>query len=128
EMPAFWRRWMYWIDPYHYVIEGIMANDLYGRKVTCEDSELFTFEPPSGQTCAAYTEEFFKHNPGYLADPANDSECRYCPYTYGQDYYETMLGWSFAHRYRNFGIMLGFITFNLVLLLLGFKYYRPNQR
>ncbi|KAJ1985306.1 ATP-binding cassette transporter snq2 [Dimargaris verticillata] len=127
-MPAFWRRWMYWIDPYHYIIEGIMVNDLYGRKVTCEDNELFTFTPPSGQTCAEYTEEFFKHNPGYLADYSNDSECRYCPYTYGQSYYEMNLGWSFTHRYRNFGIMLGFIVFNLVVLLLGFKYYRPNKR
>ncbi|KAJ1984712.1 ATP-binding cassette transporter snq2 [Dimargaris verticillata] len=127
-MPAFWRRWMYWIDPYHYIIEGIMVNDLYGRKVTCEDGELFAFTPPSGQTCGQYTQAFFTRAKGYLEDPSSSTQCRYCPYTYGQDYYEPLLDWSFAHRYRNFLIMLGFIVFNLVVLLLGFKFYRPNKR
>ncbi|KAJ1979844.1 ATP-binding cassette transporter snq2 [Dimargaris xerosporica] len=128
EMPAFWRRWVYWIDPYHYVIEGIMVNDLYGRKVTCEDDELHSFRPPSGQTCGEYTQAFFTRAKGYLDDPSSSTQCRYCPYSYGEDYYEPLLDWSFVHRYRNFLIMLGFIVFNLSVLLLGFKFYRPNKR
>ncbi|RKP35305.1 P-loop containing nucleoside triphosphate hydrolase protein [Dimargaris cristalligena] len=127
-MPTFWRRWMYWIDPYHYFVEGLLVNDLYQQRVVCKPDEFYSFKPPSGQSCGSYVKAFLSKAPGYLSDPANMSDCRYCPYKYGQDYYENQLDWSFAHRYRNFLIMVGFCAFNLLILLLGLKFYRSNKR
>ncbi|KAJ1654029.1 ATP-binding cassette transporter snq2, partial [Dispira simplex] len=105
EMPTFWRRWMYWVDPYHYVIEGILVNDLFQQPVVCTQREFFAFEPPNGHDCMEYTQEFLEKFRGYLQNPTATSNCLYCPYKHGQDYYEVFLDWSFAHRYRNFCIM-----------------------
>ncbi|KAJ1922714.1 ATP-binding cassette transporter snq2 [Tieghemiomyces parasiticus] len=128
QMPTFWKRWMYWIDPYHYIIEGLLVNDLYRQRVVCKSEEYFTLQPPSGQSCGKYMKDYLDKYPGYLENSDADSDCRYCPFRYGENYYETNLDWSFSHRWRNFLIIIGFCAFNTLILLLGLKFYRSNKR
>ncbi|KAJ1967304.1 ATP-binding cassette transporter snq2, partial [Dispira parvispora] len=128
QMTTFWRRWMYWIDPYHYIIEGLLVNDLFQQRVECTQEEFFVFQPPEGQNCIEYTREFLQEARGYLQSPDATKDCLYCPYEHGQDFYEGGLDWSFAHRYRNFCIVVGFCVFNLLVMLLGIKFYRSNKR
>ncbi|KAJ1680261.1 ATP-binding cassette transporter snq2 [Spiromyces aspiralis] len=127
-MPKFWRRWMYWISPIRYFVEGVMTNELHGTKIECNDNEYYKFNIPSNTTCGDYTKAFFDTGaPGYIRYSDATSQCQYCPYKVGDEYYEG-LGWDFKYRYRNFGIMLAFIVFNCLAVFFFIKVYKVNKR
>ncbi|KAI8376931.1 ABC-2 type transporter-domain-containing protein [Blakeslea trispora] len=129
-MPRFWSSWMYWIDPFHYYIEGLAVNELSRVTVECTESDLVRFTPPPGQTCQQYTQEFFSYGaPGYLANPnaVQPEQCGYCTYSSGAEFYRLNMGWSASHKWRNFGILIAFFIFN-VLLFLVLVYWRRKGR
>ncbi|CDS08667.1 hypothetical protein LRAMOSA10028 [Lichtheimia ramosa] len=130
KMPHFWSAWMYWLDPYHYLIEGFIVNELHDFKVNCRDQDLLPFHPPPGQTCAEYTEAFFEMGgPGYIREGSlNSTElCEYCPYNYGNDFFEG-LGWSFSNRYRDWGVLLAFWMFNIIAFIFFVWLFRKPRR
>jgi ABC-type multidrug transport system permease subunit len=119
-MPKFWSSWMYWLDPFHYYIEGLSVNELEHLEIVCTDADLIRFSPPSGQTCGEYTAEFFASGaPGYIANPnaAQPEQCGYCSYKSGPEFYETNMNWSAANKWRNFGILIAFFVFNIFVFL-----------
>ncbi|KAJ1915894.1 ATP-binding cassette transporter snq2 [Mycoemilia scoparia] len=126
-MPKWWRRWMYWISPLHYYIEGVVVNELKGQTVVCRPREFYIFEPPVGQTCGEYAGPFLQTGPGYIDNLNDTTGCRYCPYKIGEEFYFT-LDWSFAHRYRNWLIVVGYTFFNIALVIFFVKVYRINKR
>ncbi|KAJ2776197.1 ATP-binding cassette transporter snq2 [Coemansia javaensis] len=127
QMPKFWRHWMYWLSPYHYYVEGVITNDLHGSPVRCHARELYTFEPPANATCTSYAGDWVKAATGYLANPDATAACQYCPYSVGDEYFAS-LGWSFNHRWRNFGILIGFTAFNIAFTMLMVRVYKVNKR
>jgi len=126
-MPKFWRSWMYWLDPYHYVIEGLVTVQLHDLEVRCASDEFSIFNVPVGQTCLQYAAEFMKTATGYINNPDATEACQYCQYSKGQDFYEG-LNMDFEHRWRNVGIMCLYLCTNVILVTLGVKYYRNNRR
>ena len=111
---------MYWIDPFHYYIEGLAVNKLADLKVQCSDSDLLKFPLPSGQTCGEYMANFFSNGAtGYLASPdaIQSEQCGYCTYSSGHNFYETNMQWSASRKWRNFGILIGFFVFNIVVFI-----------
>ncbi|KAG2224961.1 hypothetical protein INT45_000082 [Circinella minor] len=105
-MPHFWRSWMYWLDPFHYYIEGLAVNELETLPVICSDDDLVSFTPPPGQTCGEYTENFFAFGAtGYIEDNNATDTCKYCTYSSGKEYYSTVYQWDESHKWRNFGKM-----------------------
>ncbi|KAF8937718.1 ABC-2 type transporter-domain-containing protein [Dissophora ornata] len=126
-MPKFWSSWMYWLNPYHYVIEGLVTVQLHGVQVHCKDDEFSVFNPPSGQTCGQYTTDFMKVAAGYINNPDDTSNCQYCQYSYGQDFYAG-LSMDFAHRWRNMGIMCIYLVFNIIVVVVAVRYLKWNKR
>ncbi|KAJ2157085.1 ATP-binding cassette transporter snq2, partial [Coemansia sp. RSA 552] len=127
QMPKFWRSWMYWATPYLYYVEGVITNDLHGAEVRCRDNEHFIFEPPSGQSCAEYAGGWVEQAVGYINNPNATENCQYCPFKVGDEFYQS-LDWSFAHRWRNFGILMGFVVFNIAFTVLMIRVYKVNKR
>ncbi|KAJ2784514.1 ATP-binding cassette transporter snq2 [Coemansia javaensis] len=127
DMPLFWRRWMYWVSPYHYYIEGVMVSTLYNRPIRCRPSDMRVFIPPAGQTCGQYAGNWISTANGYIYDLAASDFCQYCPYKLGQEYYHR-LDWWHAHKWRNFGILIGFTGFNLVFATVMTRLYKVNKR
>jgi ABC-type multidrug transport system permease subunit/ABC-type multidrug transport system ATPase subunit len=116
QMPKFWSSWVYWLNPFHYFIEGLTVNELKHVDVNCRDKDLLKFSPPPGETCASYVQNFFNYGaPGYIANPnATQPElCGYCPFKNGDEYYSTTFGWDYSHKYRNLGIVVAFFAFNV---------------
>ncbi|KAJ1912602.1 ATP-binding cassette transporter snq2 [Mycoemilia scoparia] len=126
-MPKFWRSWMYWLTPIRYFVEGVVTNELYDLDIVCKPEQFYVFQPPSDQTCGDYAADFLKTGPGYLKNPDASSDCQYCPFKVGQEYFVT-LDWDFANRYRNFGIMLAFLVFNCLVVTFFIKVYKVNKR
>ncbi|KAJ2000482.1 ATP-binding cassette transporter snq2, partial [Coemansia thaxteri] len=127
QMPKFWRSWMYWLSPYMYYIEGVVTNDLHGSQVRCRPSEFYTFEPPANQTCSAYASSWASRAPGYINNPDATAACDYCSFKVGDEFYGA-LSWNFTHRWRNIGILLGFVAFNVVFTMFMIKVYKVNKR
>eukprot|EP01133_Synstelium_polycarpum_P019406 gene19406-23237_t len=109
QLPKFWESWMYHLNPATYFLEGIVTNVLHGVKVVCTESDLVRFSPPAGMTCAEYTADFKPITGKIMEDTLNStSSCAYCNYNNGPEYYETLIGWSFDNRWRDFGILTAF--------------------
>ncbi|KAF9925726.1 hypothetical protein FBU30_004522 [Linnemannia zychae] len=126
-MPKFWSSWMYWIDPYHYVIEGLVAAQLYNVPVECKEDEFLIFKAPIGQTCGQYAAEFMKTAAGYIGNPFDYDTCKYCTYSKGQDFYAG-LSMDYGNRWRNLGIMFIYLGFNVVMVIVGIRYLKWNRR
>ncbi|KAI9487865.1 MAG: ABC-2 type transporter-domain-containing protein [Benjaminiella poitrasii] len=130
-MPKFWSSWMYWLDPFHYYIEGLTVNELQNMKVVCKENDLIRFSPPPGQTCGEYTANFFAQGAfGYIANPdaVQPEQCGYCTYKSGAEFYEGNMGWSAANKWRNFGILFAFFIFNIIVfIILVFLKRKPRR-
>jgi ABC-type multidrug transport system permease subunit len=88
-MQPFWRYWLYYLDPFSYLVGGLLGPVIWDVQVHCQPDELTSFSAPGGQTCGEYMAEFLSSNAGYITDPNATGSCSYCPYTTGADYAKT---------------------------------------
>ncbi len=65
------------------------------------------FNPPSGQTCAAWAGDFIGYYGGYLENPNATDACQYCQYQVGDEFY-TPLNIEYGDRWRNVFILFSF--------------------
>jgi ATP-binding cassette subfamily G (WHITE) protein 2 (SNQ2) len=104
-------KFLYNVNPIRFTISTLIANELYELPIQCAQSEFSVFQPPTGQSCTVYAGDYVTRAGGYLENPNATSDCNYCPYTTGQQFYEP-LGIEFSQRGRNIGILVAFISFN----------------
>ncbi|CAG8417526.1 unnamed protein product [Penicillium salamii] len=101
-----WARWIRWINPVAYAFESLLTNEFHDREFFC--TELV----PSG--------------PGYENVPLSQQICQAqgavagMSTVSGQAFYETAYGYSNAHRWRNWGAIIGFtVLFALIHIWLS---------
>lgn len=101
-----WCRWMNYIDPLAYAFEALMVNEFHNREFTCTE-----YVPPMI---------------GGYADVGSDN--RVCTaigsitgsnIVFGDDYLQSGFRYSWSHRWRNFGILIGFIIFFLGIYMIA---------
>lgn len=114
-LPAFWKYWMYYINPCTWWIRGVLSATLAGQPVQCAIDETAQFTPLAGQTCGQYAGTFATSAGGYLLDTAATDLCHYCPYTSGDQYLAT-LNTSPDEKWQDFGIFLAFVISNYALV------------
>jgi len=126
-MPYFWAVWMYPLTPFTYIIEGFMANIMgNGVPLICETSELNIFQPPQGQTCGEWGNPYTLAVKGLVYNPDATSNCEYCAFANGDQFLASLnLYWS--HRWRDFGIIIGYAIFNVLAILCLFYFFRIKQ-
>lgn len=95
---------MYYLDPFTYLIGGLLEPVVYDVQVQCRSDELTKIPLPSGTTCGQYMAEFLGSDAGYITDPNNDTMCEYCAYTTGADYLKTMNINQRYYGWRDVGI------------------------
>ncbi|KAG0750432.1 hypothetical protein G6F57_002743 [Rhizopus arrhizus] len=128
-MPRFWSSWMYWVDPYHYLIEGLVVNVMDSIPVVCDASEFVKIPIPDGTTCGDYMADFFNAGGnGYVEDNGATGSCNYCSYKYGNEFYETRIGWNFSNRWRDFGILCAYCIFNVFAFMFFVFLFRKAKR
>jgi ABC-type multidrug transport system ATPase subunit len=86
---VFWRYWLYYLDPFTYVVQALFTLTVWDVKVKCAASELSIITPPPNQTCGSYMADFITAHSGYLNNPEALSDCEYCQYSMGSDYAKT---------------------------------------
>ena len=97
-----WCKWLSYIDPLAYSFEALVVNEFHNREFKCNQ-----FVPPypnakgDQHVCSAVGGE-----PGRLT-------------VNGDVYVQSAFGYSFNHRWRNFGIIIGFIIFFLFIYMIA---------
>ena len=124
-LPYFWRSWMYWLSPFHYLLEGFLAVAVHGKQVVCQTNEFAVFSPPSGMSCQAYARPQIEAMGGYVQTAAN-GDCQLCAYRTGDEFARSFNVY-YSNIWRDFGIMIAFIIFNYGVVFVG-TYLRFNGR
>ncbi|KAJ5757976.1 P-loop containing nucleoside triphosphate hydrolase protein [Penicillium nucicola] len=111
----FYRPWLFWADPMRYFFGATVSSVLHDVKAHCAESDLATYDPPTGQTCYEYTASYMNQNPGYLIKPNATTLCGYCSYSVGDDYSST-LDFFYSERWRDLAVFLGFCLTTITLV------------
>ncbi|KAL6877662.1 ABC-2 type transporter [Trichoderma longibrachiatum] len=110
QLPTFWKSWMYWLSPFHYLLEAFLGAAIHDHPVRCKSSEFARFSAPPGQTCESYTASYINQAGGFV-QTASDGLCEFCQYATG-DQFGQSFSVEYSHIWRDFGIFCGFILFN----------------
>ncbi|KAJ9137096.1 Abc transporter [Pleurostoma richardsiae] len=97
-----WFGWIRWINPLFYAFEALVANEFHGREFTCSVI-IPGYSPPIGDywICSAV---------GAVAGRRTVS---------GDSYIEQSFRYSYSHVWRNFGIMIGFLVFFMLMYFIA---------
>jgi len=90
QLSVFWRYWIYYLIPSTYWIGGVIAATLRDTLIRCATQELAYFNPPPGETCGTYAQNFVNATTGYLSNPSATTNCGYCQYSNGVEYMQIL--------------------------------------
>lgn len=120
-------RFLYNVNPVRFSISPLIANEFYQFTVRCLPTEFNVFNPPAGQSCNDWAGPYVAANGGYINNPTATSNCQYCAYATGEDFYRPF-GITWDERGRDAGILIAFVAFNCAVCLLCTKYLKFSNR
>lgn len=113
-LPQFWQAWMYWLTPFHYLLEGMLALLTDGIPIRCATNELAVFPPPPGQSCQSYAGGYAQQAGGYVETQPN-GDCGFCQYRSGTEFAASFNVYA-RNIWRDFGIMWIYVIFNFAVV------------
>ncbi|CAI9628867.1 abc transporter [Alternaria burnsii] len=123
QIQEFWRYWIYYLNPFNYLMGALLVFADWEWDVNCSESEFAMFDPPSGQTCSDYLQAWMA-GPGSrtnLVNPDATSDCRVCQYTKGSDYLYTVNLNDYYYGWRNAAICVIFALSSYALVYVLMK-------
>jgi ABC-type multidrug transport system permease subunit len=119
---------MYRLSPYTYLVSAILSIGIANTAVKCSPLELLQFEPLPNTTCGIYLAPYIKQLGGYLNNPNATMECEFCVVADTNTFLRGV-GVDYGDRWRNFGILSGFVVFNILMAVLLYWGFRvPKKR
>ncbi|KAG2022687.1 ABC transporter [Coprinopsis cinerea AmutBmut pab1-1] len=126
-LEPFWRSWLYHLSPYTRTLAAMLSTELHGLAIKCKPDEFAVFNPPTGETCASWAQEFVDRFGGYLDNPLDTIACRYCQYKVGDEFF-VPLNIRFENRWRDAFIVFSFFVFNLIGTIIASRFLRYAKR
>ncbi|KAF6805269.1 ABC-2 type transporter [Colletotrichum sojae] len=114
-MPGFWI-FMYRLSPFTYLLSSILSTGLANSEVTCSVNEYIHFNPPDNQTCDSFMRGYMDAAGGYLLHPEATTDCSFCPIADTNVFLKSISS-NFDNRWRDFGIGMVYIVFNIAASL-----------
>jgi ABC-type multidrug transport system permease subunit/ABC-type multidrug transport system ATPase subunit len=123
QIQPFWRYWMYYLNPFNYLMGSLLTFTSFSAPVYCADAEFAVFNPPSGQTCGTYLQDYMmgmgaRSN---LTNPDATAGCRVCEYRTGSDYLYTINLKDYYYGWRDSGIVVIFAVSSYAMVYLLMK-------
>ncbi|KAK4629104.1 ABC multidrug transporter H [Fulvia fulva] len=125
QIQSFWRYWMYYLNPYNYLMGSMLVFSTFDVEVTCKTSELAIFNTPNGETCAEYLAGYLQ---GFgsrtnLLNPMDTTGCQVCQYRTGADYLYALNLKDYYYGWRDAGITALFVfsSYGCVYLLMKLR-------
>lgn len=123
EIQEFWRYWIYYLNPFNYLVSSMLTFTVFDVKVQCKPHEFALFDTPNNQTCRDYLAPY-KAGLGSrtnLINPDATSGCRVCQYRLGSDYLSTLNISDYYVGWRDAGIVVIFAFSSYVMVFLLMK-------
>ncbi|KAF4780777.1 ABC-2 type transporter [Colletotrichum scovillei] len=114
-IPRFWI-FMYRVSPFTYIVSGMLSTAVANTEVVCAANEFLHFDPPSGQSCGAFLENYITAAGGYLREPNATTDCQFCTIQDTNVFLASVKS-DYNDRWRNFGIAWVYIIFNIFAAL-----------
>lgn len=123
QINVFWRYWMYYLNPFTYLMGSMLVFTNFDSKVQCAESEFAVFDPPAGLTCREYLASYMldKGSRTQLDNPGATSSCRVCQYRRGSDYLATMNLTDYYDGWRDAAIVVIFAISSYAIVYLMMK-------
>ncbi|KAI4939897.1 uncharacterized protein J4E92_001183 [Alternaria infectoria] len=123
QIQEFWRYWIYWMNPFNYLMGSLLVFTDFDWEIKCSESEFAMFDPPAGQTCSDYLQAWMA-GPGSrtnLVNPDATADCRVCQYTRGSDYLYTVNLNDYYYGWRDAAICVIFAISSYALVYVLMK-------
>jgi ABC-type multidrug transport system permease subunit/ABC-type multidrug transport system ATPase subunit len=122
QIQAFWRYWLYWLDPFNYLMGSILVFAIWDTEVTCAASELALFNPVNG-TCGEYLASYLQDmgRGAILLNPDATAQCEVCPYSSGNGYLKNINLHEYYYGWRDAGIVVIYAISSYALVYLFMK-------
>ena len=125
-LPNFWQSWMYWLTPFKYLLESMLALVTHDSPVQCETSEMARFRAPPDQTCQSYAGPYTQQAGGYVTE-LGGGLCGFCQYADG-DQFAASFNVYYRYLWRDYGIFWAFCAFNIVVVFVCSWLYLQGGR
>lgn len=117
---------MWRVSPVSYFASGLATVGMAGVAITCRPEELATMDPPTGTYCDEYLGPFLKATQAVLINPHATTACKVCPLSTTSSLLERF-GMNYAYRNRDAGLTLCYSVFNIVAMMLLYRYLRVKK-
>lgn len=110
-IPRFWK-FMYRLNPFTYLVSVMLSTGLANSDVQCSLTELLEFMPAANLTCGQYMAPYMAVAGGYLINSTATDICYFCTAN-DTNVFLNQVSASYAHRWRDIGIFIAFIVFDV---------------
>ncbi|KAF7560407.1 hypothetical protein G7046_g3742 [Stylonectria norvegica] len=126
QIQAFWRYWMYYLNPFNYLMGSMLTFTMWGADVNCNEGEFARFDPPNGTTCGDYLSDYLTTGMGAVSNLINPNatmDCQVCSYTKGEDYLRTLNLKEYYYGWRDAAIVVifAFSSYAMVYALMKLR-------
>jgi ABC-type multidrug transport system permease subunit len=118
QIQPFWRYWLYYINPFNYLIGSLLVFTTWDQPVVCTEQELAIFPPAGNQSCGEYLAEYMQGmgSLSNLLNPDATDQCRVCQYSDGTGYLKTLNLNEWYYGWRDVGLVGLFVVSGYVLV------------
>ncbi|KAI9688918.1 MAG: hypothetical protein M1822_001275 [Bathelium mastoideum] len=86
QIQVFWRYWLYWMNPFTYLLGGLVTAVIQRQPVACKEDDLYVLSPPANDTCGSYLSSWASSAQVQVLNPSATENCQLCEYTTGNQY------------------------------------------
>lgn len=90
----------------------MLSTGVANTKIVCEAREYVKVNPRIGQTCGEYLKDYTTMFGGYVNNPDANTSCELCTAS-NTNTFLAAVNIYYKDRWRNFGIMMAFVVFNI---------------
>jgi ABC-type multidrug transport system permease subunit len=126
QLGKFWI-FMYRVSPFTYLVSAVLSTGLSGSKAVCSDIELLKLDPPSGQNCGSYLNQYAVDYGAHLQNPNATEGCEICSIQTTDQFLEA-LSIYFDDHWRNVGLLFVYIVVNIFGALLLYWLIRVPKK
>ncbi|KAL4990726.1 ABC-2 type transporter-domain-containing protein [Aspergillus falconensis] len=118
QIQEFWRYWIYWLNPFNYLMGSLLTFTVFDVDIKCRNSEFATFDPPNGSTCMDYLSTYLQGlgASANLINPDATSQCQVCQYTRGSDYLYSLNLKDYYYGWRDTALVALFVLSSYALV------------
>lgn len=123
QIQPFWRYWMYYLNPFNYLMGSLLTFTTFDAPVNCALEEFAIFDPPANTTCGDYLSAYQQGLGARtnLINPEALKGCMVCEYRTGSDYLAALNLKDYYYGWRDAALVALFAVSGYALVYVLMK-------